>query len=401
MSNAAERYRQITKAWEQLRNSGNVGVDNMPVQEFLYMLRQYVERYINNPTSVTALTNIEKILSDAKDIIESTGPSSEGLDLFLPELFRRVYEDFYNEYLRDTGITAAQAGKQRRSRNDSRRMTAIRDVIVLPTTLIGDSQWSKLIQSIGGSGKKEFAPRAIRPSLRGSDAPSFSTTNDDDDEDGDDDIAMEKSAAKKAKQEQQKREEDEDRERKQTEYDFEPIENMNKSRYKQTDLSWILDELTEKKGDSRRWTVAEMIAHQFSGQRRRENREIPMEDFWLVKNEVRFWIEEFFNSTLRPCNFATPSTLMNADQYEKFQTRIMYSLLKLTRAVADMTGKLTPQTALFTPAQWREYLSINFPAEAAVYFQERSDATIGNSNNVHEKVMSVLSNIEHTFVAPQ
>lgn len=137
--------------------------------------------------------------------------------------------------------------------------------------------------------------------------------------------------------------------------------------------------------------------------------ELPrIDDLILLRQEARFWLEEFFNFLVEPCDFANPWELKNADTYSKYRTRVMVPLVKLSimlnkkyyltkLAIAHPTvfGQLIEPIMTFQ--QWREYLSLHFPDAAALMF----DGTAHEFYQKNPAILSTLEKIQKLFVTHQ
>jgi hypothetical protein len=130
------------------------------------------------------------------------------------------------------------------------------------------------------------------------------------------------------------------------------------------------------------------------------------DDLWLLRQEAQFWLEEFFNFLLTPCEFANPAYLENSHATSKYRTHVILPLTKLVLISQDREKRIpekAEQTSLvfspmMTQIQWREYLSLNFPDAAASLFGE--EVKHPEFFQEHAHILQTLKSIEDMFVFP-
>lgn len=363
----------LLQAWAE---APSVEAEARMRQEYLRtLLAPAVEQYIREPSREN-LNAVHGRLIDAAEIIR-TPPERAAL---LQNMFDQVFARYHALYLQEARREGV--GRTIRARE---RQRAIEKVLRLPSVVFSDMTqgWSRLIAPIGLVGL-ERAPREKRPRLRGEDAVGFTVSK-----------TAEQEAAQQAKAKRKKEEEEEEARREEAMeeqlraegrgeevYAFRAQEQLSAKKLTRADPRWMLD------GPGGSSTLEELVRR---AGRRWGGYEASTRDAMIVKNETRFWIEEFFATLIEPCNFAAPTTLLFGEQYnDTYRRRLMYHLLKLSHGAGS--DPVVWQTPLLTRAQWREYLTMMYPIEGGAYFGEINAP-------VDRSVLEALRAIEDTWVS--
>lgn len=135
-----------------------------------------------------------------------------------------------------------------------------------------------------------------------------------------------------------------------------------------------------------------------------------MDDLILLKQEAQFWLEEFFNFFVNPCDFSNPTELRTDENYSKYRQGILVPLVKLAALLNNTTFTQSLKNEnpivfdqlmqpLMTLDQWKEYLSLNFPDAAALLFYDRAQAINPDFFlNKYTGILSALEKIQELFV---
>lgn len=108
-----------------------------------------------------------------------------------------------------------------------------------------------------------------------------------------------------------------------------------------------------------------------------------VDDLVLLKQQARFWLDEFFNNVVLPCTFAAPNLITSrgdGDVFAAYRLNVMPALFTLSfflerpdlvleggrnKAAVDYLKR-----PIMTEGEWRQYMSMNFPQTAMVLFDE-------------------------------
>ncbi len=93
---------------------------------------------------------------------------------------------------------------------------------------------------------------------------------------------------------------------------------------------------------------------------------------WIIRNQAEFWMEEFFNFTLAPCEFRPelPPVQNLRVQLIVPIIKMLFAIQKAEQENQDEKYQVVFSEPLFQEWQWRQILSILFPLTAMVYYQE-------------------------------
>jgi len=388
------KYEQAIYSWIAKREEGVTAAD---IPEIKYIFFQHLRPAINQ----NRIEEIEKMLSDLATVLSTSGGTVagkggtiryKGTNTFLNYLYEKIFEAIHEQYKKATNEIVR--GMRKPNRTDFERVRLLQlpnrffsswienyvpDVTVPQESLkIGERQ--KLTPQTKRQFEKPAKSVIRKPRVRKQDLP----------------ISPAEGGP------------------------FKVTEPLTVARYQDWPSKFLmfqpLKEGSESSGGNE--GLGEMVYGTLKMLRSlAENDQLPerLDDLVLLRQQARFWIEEFFNFILAPCDFANPSDIQIDQMYSKYRIHIMVPLIKLAlftsnqqevNKLREASQKETKSDEVYqrlmspimTTPQWREYLTVHFPDAARVLFNESPTPQALAFYQRYGQIVSTLRRIQELFV---
>lgn len=355
--------RAAVRAWTQLRRNGNYSLAILPIEDLVRNVEQTVRRFFTAASQsdaraqATELQSLRGTLNDVAQVFAEG--DTRGYRDFLALLFERAsFANLYERWQQLLAqVTAAAAQGAARDNDAVRRLrreaAAARELLTVPAEYFG-SAWSALTpdiseqittnigtrQSVLGERRTSTTPAKKKP-------PRVAVAT------ADPDLAQ-----RQAREKQQ-----------QVDDPFPVSETYKESSVPDPGV-YVTSQYATTTGQYE--TSEQELLEMLNTLQALQNSRAPLPtvaEFWMMRHEAGFWIEEFFNVSLASCDFSSPAIF---EREQAFRRYILFNLLKLSLAAATQRDRYQGalREPLFDAWQWREYMSTQFPLISMTLFDE-------------------------------
>jgi hypothetical protein len=358
---------------------------NIPkkVEELKYLNRIYLEAPPSKAKDT--LDKIKDIWGKFGEALASTD-SNQGINFLIALYDKEGYRIYFEEWSELTGKLSKTKSTSRR-KELTKRTTLLKDILSAPLGQLPDlyaREWKKTIPfsavqlriEVGDrpSTLEGFTPKRERDDDEALASGPITPEEIAEAEKEEQEKQAKKDDLKETREENKKAEENKyevKRQQQERENPFEPTEIISETTLvtrdaDQVEWLWTPSSESQEDGDVQLQAMVNEFAQQaFSASP-------SVATMWLLRNQAEFWIEEFLNFVVAPCEYKA-----EFKQMQDMRVQLMVPLLKMRAALEKSIQEGTPAkfavifaTPLFQPWEWREILSTLFPLTAMVYFRE-------------------------------